>query len=146
MKTKPDNELYRIQHRIVAHYLALQAWVRCIDCIVLVRGDLKALFDIENTGKDRLQQLIADMKPWFSCIRPYYREGSETYVRCLFLSRVEFNLPSQHGRVKVTQLMEEVGHHLPRIGRFSKKGVLEVPSHIDIVSNLALFAAGMKTP
>ena len=58
MKTKPYDEHYRRQHRIVGHYLALTAWTRDLDCILLDRDDVQILLNISNTGEDLVWCII----------------------------------------------------------------------------------------
>src|SRR6266513_1768191 len=103
MKTKPYDEHYRRRHRIVGHYLAITAWIRGLDCIVLDRNDLQSLLSISNTGEDRVKQFVEDIKPWFQFNKPYYRPGSKTFVKSLFLSRAKLDSYLPKGRMGVDQ-------------------------------------------
>lgn len=149
MKTKPYDEYYRRQHRIVGYYLALQAWLRNLDCIVLNRSDLQTFLNITNTGEDRIKQFTADNKPWFKFHKAYYRRGSKTYIRSLFLSRVDISPYLPSGLMGVEQRIAKTvtAGGAIRIEQFSKSdGLHKVPPEKDMVSDLALFATGLKTP
>ncbi|HZH29807.1 MAG TPA: hypothetical protein VEY11_03515 [Pyrinomonadaceae bacterium] len=147
MKTKPYDEYYRIQHRIVGHYLAIHAWLRELDCVVLDRKEIQAFLNIRNTGEDRTKQFTKDIEPWFKFNKPYYRKGSKTYVRSLFLSRIDISLSLPHGLMSTDDRIAKavIADRRLRIERFSNSSQ-EVPSMKDIVSDLALFAAGLKIP
>lgn len=144
MKTKPYDEYYRRQHRIVGHYLALQAWLRNLDCMGLDRSDLQALLNITNTGEERIKQFIEDIKPWFKFHKAYYRKSSGTYVLSLFLSRIAIKLPPG-SKMSVDQRIAKAGTAggEMRVERFS---MAKIPSEKEMVSDLALFATGLKAP
>jgi hypothetical protein len=149
MKTKPYDEHYRRLHRIVGHYLALTAWTRDLDCIVLDRDDVQSLLNISNTGEDRVRQFVADVQPWFKFSKPYYKPGSKTYLRSLFLSRVSLDSYLPKGRMGVDQRIARAttANGTLKIERFvSIRNSDPIPSEEDMVSYLALLAAGVKTP
>lgn len=149
MKTKPYDEHYRRQHRIVGHYLALTAWIRGLDCIVLDRGDVQSLLRVSNTGDDRVKQFVADIKPWFQFHKPYYKPGSKTFLRSLFLSRASLDPYLPKGRMGVDQRISRAitANEALKIERFSNiRGSNPVPSETEMVSYLALLAAGIKAP
>jgi hypothetical protein len=149
MKTKPYDELYRRQHRIVGHYLALQAWLRGVDCVVLDRHDLQALFHITNTGEDRIKQFKADTKPWFRIFKPFYPKTSRTFIRTLFLSRVDLNPDVIKGLMttdqRITKMKTADGNL--KIERFSSWYTSSsIPKEADMVSDLVAYATGLKHP
>ena len=59
--TDPHREFCRNQHRIIGHYLAVQAWLRGLDCIVLVRGDLQTFLALERFKGTRVDWLQEDL-------------------------------------------------------------------------------------
>src|SRR5271157_2480431 len=62
---KAYREFFRRRHRIVATYLALQAWRHNLDCIVLDRWALERLFELERFKNSRISWLREDLEPWF---------------------------------------------------------------------------------
>ena len=137
---------FQRQHRIVANYLALQAWLRDLDCIVLKRSDLKSFFGMESTTKKHIKRFTSDIKAWFRYSQPYYREDSDTYIRFLFLSRVEFTLPARYGSMNLHQLIEAIKEKLPRVAQFSGPDFHNLLSQDEIISDSALLTAGLKEP
>jgi len=149
MKTKPYDEYYRRRHRIVGHYLAITAWIRGVDCIVLDRNDLQSLLSISNTGTDRVDQFVKDIKPWFKYDKPYYKPKSKTFVRSLFLSRASLDSYLPKGLMGIDERIARAAtaNGELKIERFSNiRGSNPIPAEMDMVSNLALLAAGIKTP
>src|SRR6266513_5147329 len=88
-------ESCRRQHRVLGHYLAVQSWVRRLDCIVLERQDLKSFLELKRFKSRRVQWLQEDLTPWFPHQTPYYSARSKSSIHSLFLSRVpmEKHLP-----------------------------------------------------
>jgi hypothetical protein len=149
MKTKPYDEYYRRRHRIVGHYLALQSWTRGIDCVVLDRTDVQRLLKLSNTGEDRVRQFTEDVKPWFKFSKPYYKPGSHTYLKSLFLSRVSLDSYLPKGQMTVDQrIMKAItSKGTLKIERFAHvRGSQPIPSEEEMVSYLALLAAGVRAP
>jgi hypothetical protein len=62
---EPHRESCRRQHRILGHYLAVQAWIKGLDCGVLLRKDLEKFLDLERFKKTRIEWLCEDLMPWF---------------------------------------------------------------------------------
>lgn len=149
MKTKPYDELYRRQHRVVGHYLALQAWLRGVDCVVLDRKDIQALFHITNTGEDRIKQFRADIAPWFRVFRPFYPKSSRTLIRSLFLSRVGLNADVLKGLMTTDQRITKMrtADGSLKIERFSSWfNSSDIPKEVDMVSDLVSYATGLNHP
>src|SRR6266446_9281834 len=92
----PHREFCRRQHRIIGHYLAVEAWRRGLDCIVLVRDDLEAFLGLERFKSKRNRWIMEDLKPWFRYQQPYYLTKVQNSIHSLFLSRVPImkHLPS----------------------------------------------------
>jgi hypothetical protein len=140
-------EYCRRQHRIIAHHLAIQAWLRGLDCIVLVREDLEQLFDLHRFKSARVGWLQEDMRPWFPHQEAYYRSGADSSIHSLFLSRVPVDdfLPS--GTMTTEKRIAGMAPNSPKTARFSEDGKEhKAPSDADIVAHLALLAAGLEPP
>jgi len=129
MKTKPYDEHYRRRHRIVGHYLVIQAWLRGLDCIVLNRRDIQAFLSITDIHKDRIKQFVADIAPWFSFHKPCYDKGSGT-LSFLFLSGVDIDSYLPSGPMPVDQRIAKVvaANGMLKIERFSKVDSHAIPS------------------
>jgi len=149
MKTKPYDEHYRRQHRIVGHYVAVTAWIRGLDCIVLDRTEVQTLLGISDTPKSRVTQFVADIEPWFQFNKPYYKRGSKTFLRSLFLSRASLDSYLPKGLMSVDQRIAKAitANGALKIERLCNiRGPNPAPSETEMVSYLALLAAGIKTP
>jgi len=77
----------RRHHRIIGHYLAIQAWHRGLDCIVLDRVALGRLLGLERFKSARIKWLLSDLKPWFRHSKPFYDTSASSSIHSLFLSR-----------------------------------------------------------
>lgn len=157
-RTIHDREIRRYRLRLsrtIGLYLALFAWKTGLDGVVLMRQDIQEFFGIDNTGRPRIGQIVSDIVPWFKYHKVYYREKSDTYVHYLFLSKsdLEPHLPSAKSlsqdkepkRTIVTRVLDGMGHTAPKLKLFASL-VEEMPKQSDIIADLALFTAGVKTP
>ncbi len=156
--TIQEREIKRYRRRlsrIIGLYLSLFAWKAGLDGVVLMRQDITEFFGIDNTGRPRISQIVSDMVPWFKDHKVYRRDGSDTYVHYLFLSKsdLESHLPSSPSlsqekepkRRTVVRVLDAMGQAAPRLRLFSSL-VEEMPKQSDIIADLALFTAGVKTP
>jgi hypothetical protein len=70
----PENPSYREacrrQHRLIGNYLAVEAWYRGLDCIVLTRDHVERLFGVTRVTRERMRWIEEDLRPWF----PYHAE------------------------------------------------------------------------
>jgi hypothetical protein len=144
-------------HRTVGVYLALKAWTRGFDCIVLSRKDLFGFFAMKSTPRERLEQIRKDVRPWFrgfvaSCPRP----NNPTFVNYLFLIRRKkdesyFSSGTALSRNGVKLLIQKVNSSddpgTPKTALFSEfvsEG--KVPTQEDILSELVLVVSGLEAP
>jgi hypothetical protein len=51
------------RHHIIGHYLAVQAWIRGLDCIVLDRADLEFFLGLQRFKSVRVTWLREDLRP-----------------------------------------------------------------------------------
>jgi hypothetical protein len=143
----PYRDACRREHRLIGHYLAVQAWIRGLDCVVLMRHDLEALFELERFKSARVQWLLQDLNPWFPEQKAYYRLRAPSSIESLFLSRAPIDsfLPKESMRTEAR--IKGMSPSAPKTERFtstySKK---DVPTKEAILSFLALLDAGLIDP
>ena len=68
----------RRQHRVFGQYLALQAWIRGLECIVLERRDLENYLKLERLKEARVDWFKDDLLPWFPH-QETYEMGGDNY-------------------------------------------------------------------
>lgn len=147
MTNDPHRDACKRQHRILAHYLAIQAWLRKLDCIVLVRSDLEKFLGLKRFKSTRVDWLQDDLKPWFPYQFPYYLTRAGSSIHSLFLSRVpiEKHLPS--GSMSTDKRISQMETDAPRTAKFSEtRGASNIPDEKQIVAELAVISAGLDTP
>lgn len=135
------------QHHIIGHYLAVQAWHRGLDCIVLDRVDLEFFFGLQRFKGTRVRWLMEDLRPWFPYQENYNRTGVKASIHSLFLARVPIaeHLPS--GSMTTEQRIERMAEAAPKTAVFLDPKWLKVrPSEAEMLSQLMLLAAGVRTP
>ncbi len=49
------------QHRVLGHYIAVQAWLRGLDCIAVERQDLEKYLALERFKSERIKWLLDDL-------------------------------------------------------------------------------------
>jgi len=144
-----ENQAYRAacrrQHRVVANYLAVEAWSRVLDCIVLVREDLEKLLGLKRFKSVRVKWLRVDLAPWFPYQEPYFRSSALSSIDSLFLSRVPIAKHLPEGSMTTDERIARMVAGSPPTKRFSK-GRAKVPDEADIVARLAVLAAGLDVP
>ena len=147
MKKDPHRQFCQRQHRLVGHYLALQAWLRGLDCIVLNRANLMCFFHLDRFKSARIKWLQSDLKPWFPHQEPYYNSSSQSSIHSLFLSRVpiESHLPA--GTMTTPERIRRMAPGSPRTESFIPQGVIAVPpSEDEMLRELTLLATGLAMP
>ncbi len=147
MKDSPYADFCRRQHRIIGHYLAVQAWVRRLDCIVLVRSDLEVLLGLRQFKSVRIESLIDDFEPWFPFHKAYYNSRAPSSIGSLFLARVPIAEYLSGGTMTTEKRIVAMRPGAPRTERFSKSDDgSDVPTESDMVTCLSLLAAGLPPP
>jgi len=136
----------RRQHRVIANYVALEAWLRGLDCVVLDRRDLQRLLGLERFKSARVAWMLTDFQPWFPYHVAYYRTASGlSSIGSLFLSRVPIEGHLPVGSMSDERRIERMDPDSPRTA-ILWKGATSAPSEAKIVSKLALYAAGLDAP
>ncbi|PYI93623.1 MAG: hypothetical protein DME97_05035 [Verrucomicrobia bacterium] len=135
------------QHHIIGHYLAVQAWLRGLDCIVLDRVDLEFFFGLKRFKSARVRWLKDDLLPWFPFQEDYYRTSAPSSIHSLFLARVAISTFLPPGSMRTDQRIERMATGSPKTALFfDSEWLKERPSEGDMISQLSLLAAGIATP
>jgi hypothetical protein len=135
------------RHHIIGHYLAVQAWIRSLDCIVLDRVDLEFFLGLQRFKSVRVTWLRDDLRPWFAHQEAFYRSGAPSSIHSLFLSRVPIGSHLSAGTMTTEARIQRMKPDAPKTSLFFNRGWLRVrPSEGDMISQLALFSCGMATP
>lgn len=144
-ENQPHRDFCQRQHRVIGNYLAIEAWVRGLDCIVLVRSDLEGLFHLQRFKSTRVEWMIADFRPWFPYQQPYYRTNARSSIHSIFLSRVPIGAHLPRGSMTTEERIRRMEDDAPRTARFSRDRQ-RVPDEAEILSRLAVLAAGLDAP
>ncbi len=143
----PHRESCRRQHRVLGQYLAIEAWLRGVECLVLERSDLGGFLGLERFKSMRVAWLQDDLSPWFSFQVPYYSSSSPSSLHSLFLSRVPIEQHLPPGTMMTDRRIEEMAADAPRTQKLSKgRSGRRFPSEAKIVGYLATLSAGLAAP
>ena len=136
------------QHRVLGHFLAVQSWIRRLDCIVLVRRDLEIFLGLERFKSQRIKWLKEDLKPWFEFQEAYYLTGSPSSLHSLFLSRVAISVHLPSGSMTTENRIKNMPKGSPKTERFTDvhKAGHRAPNEADIVKYLAVLDSGLSQP
>ncbi len=145
MATDPHREFCRRQHRVIGHFLALQAWTRGVDCIVLQREHLESFLGLERFKRARQEWLMEDLRPWFPHQQKIRRFGTKSSLASLFLSRVSLDEHFPRGPPMTT------AQRIAKLKPAVRACVFKLPRGAKVheatmVSQLALLASGLATP
>jgi len=138
-------EACRRQHRVIANYLAVEAWSRGLDCIALDRNDLETLLGLKRFKSTRVTWMRQDFAAWFPHQQAYYRATALSSINALFLSRVPIEEHLPEGTMTTAERIAGMGVGAPPTAAFSK-GRRRIPDEATIVSRLAVLAAGLDVP
>lgn len=123
---------------MLGHYLAIQAWVKGLDCLVIKRSQLANFLGLERFKGRRIEWLREDLIPWFEYFYDLYSLGSFSGV---YLSRKRFPRPLGSKSMNDKQ----------RINALSEVSIVaaeleSMPKEEEVVSLPALWAVGLKIP
>jgi hypothetical protein len=140
-------EACRRQHRVLGHYLAVQAWLRGLECIALEREDLEAYLGLERFKSERIKWLIEDLAPWFPHKSNFYKSNSESSLHSMFLSRVPIGKWLPADSMTTADRVKAISSDSPRTGLFfvPKKGLKRI-RETDVVRYLAVLDSGLLSP
>lgn len=136
-------EVYRRQHRIIAHYLALQTWLHDKDCIVVEHRDFANLFDIFRLRSPRKEWLTEDFRPWFT-----YQEFTRiANSESLILSRQPIGDPAYYSWRSSTEIIKRMEADGLRCGTCSDLATGKTfVKEAELVSELVSLATGLIEP
>ncbi len=147
MLNEPHRDSCRRQHRVFGHFLAVQAWLRGLDCIVLVRRDLEAFLQLERFKSVRVSWLREDLEPWFPYQEPYFQSGAMSSLHSLFVSRVPIANHLPTGTMTTEARIKAMGANAPRTARLTiDDGEHRPPNERDVVRYLAVLDSGLDAP
>lgn len=147
MPRDPHRDSSKRQHRVLGHYLALQAWVRGLDCIVLGRSDLEAFLGLERFKSSRVHWLCEDLKPWFPHQTAYYKSSAPSSIHSLFLARVDMTTHLPSGSMTTDLRISKIDAKAPKTQKFIPEGSpWKPPLEQDMVAQLAVISAGLAVP
>lgn len=143
----PHRAACQRQHRVLAHYIAVQAWLRGLDCIAIEREDLETYLGLERFKSERIKWLLEDLKPWFPYNSAYYKSSAESSLHSLFLSRVKIGPWLSTATLTTAQRIAKIPADAPKTALFfqaaaGKKRVKEP----DVVRYLAVLDSGLLSP
>jgi hypothetical protein len=135
------------QHRVLGHFLAIQAWLRGLDCIVVSRLDLEVFLGLERFKKQRVEWLQEDLRPWFQSQFVVEQGGAGFSLHSLYLSRVPIEKWLADGELSTEERIAKLGKGAPKTEEFAKvpradRSVTE----LDVVRYLAILDSGLAEP
>jgi hypothetical protein len=131
---------------MVAHYVAVEAWTRGLDCVVLERRHLEKMLGLERFKSVRIAWMQQDFEPWFPYQEPFFSTRARSSIGSIFLSRVPLEGVLPAGAMTVAQRVAGAGKAGIRIGVLFGNRNRSAPSESSIVSRLAVLAAGLEAP
>jgi hypothetical protein len=146
---KPTDEVYREaclrHHRTLAHYFAVYAWKKCIDCIALERRELEHFLNVQRFGDRRMAWFRADVEPWFPFMRHLCEAGTSEKLAIVYLSRVEFPEDGMRGTATTSQRNAALNAAGLRAAVYSAGSPSErrALSEKQIISSMSLIASGL---
>src|SRR4051794_34042803 len=108
MANEPHRESCRRHHRVIGNYLAMTAWQRGLDCIVLDRPALERFLGLRRFKSPRVEWLMSDLKPWFPHQEAYYHTGAPSSIHSLFLARVPISAHLPEGSMTTAQRIKRM--------------------------------------
>lgn len=138
------------QHRVLGHFLAIQSWLRGIDCIAIERDDLKSFLGLMKLEQVRVEWVLEDLSPWFPFNNVYELSGAAQSLHSIYFSRLEIEsflnqnaktMPSE-ARIKALP----VGAPKTQLFFSNPKNNLVRLTEIDVVKYLAILDSGLSLP
>jgi hypothetical protein len=135
------------QHRVLGHYLAVQAWLRGVDCIVVERQDLEAYLGLQRFKSERIRWLLEDLIPWFPYNSVYYMSSAESSLHSLFLARVEIESWLPESWRSTVDIVTKLKPDAPKMGLlFSPDAGKRRIQESEVVRYLAILDSGLVAP
>ena len=135
------------QHRVLGHFLAIQAWLRGLDCIVVSRSDLEVFLGLERFKKQRIEWLQEDLRPWFRHQYPLEQGGTGFSLHSLYLSRAPIEKWLADGELTTTERISKLGKGAPKTEEFAHTRTAHRSiTELDVVRYLAILDSGLAEP
>ena len=135
------------QHRVLGHYIAVQAWLRGLDCIAVERQDLEKYLDLERFKSERIKWLLDDLKPWFPYNSAFYKSSAQSSLHSLFLSRVKIGKWLPTATMTTAQRIAKIAEDAPKTALFFEPGAgKKRVQEADVVRYLAILDSGLSAP
>lgn len=135
------------QHRVLGHYLAVQAWLRNLDCIAVEREDLEIYLGLERFKSERIKWLLEDLKPWFPYKSAFYKASAESSLHSLFLARVKIGSWLPNASMTTEQRIAKISADSPKTALFFEPGPGKKRlTEVDVVRYLAILDSGLSSP
>jgi hypothetical protein len=135
------------QHRVLGHFLSIQAWLRGVECLVLDRRDVEAFLVLERLKKERINWLREDVQPWFPFQHAYERDSSGYSLHSIYVSRTPIEKWLPEGSMTTAARLAAMRRGSPKCEVF-----VEPPSghrrlnELDVAKYVALLNGGLVHP
>ncbi len=127
----------RRSHRVLGTYLALKAWGKRVDCVVVDRHSLFEYLGIKAMRGQRLKWLETDLKDFFPFTKALYR--SPLAHGSTYFSRLPFPKQVFDGKMYDQERIE----HIQAAGL--RTAPITLPTESRMITFLVSAAAGMKS-
>ena len=135
------------QHRVMGHFLAIQAWLRGVDCLVLEREDLQRFLGLQRFKEERVRWIQEDLRPWFKHQSSMEQGGAGFSLHSLYLSRVEIEKWIPGGEFSTEDRIKAFDKKAPKTEKFSHSSAQRsLVDELDVVRYLALLDSGLVDP
>jgi len=146
-----DDTFYRAywlrQHRIIGQYLAVQAWIRGLDCIVLDRWELEVFLGLCRFKKKHVDWLQEDLRPWFPFQETFTATKNPSSLHSVFLSRVPISEHVSMNNMTTEKRIAAMSPAAPKTGLLmDKKWLRKLPREGEMLAQLANLSFGVITP
>ena len=140
-------ETCRRQHRVLGHFLAIQAWLRGLDCIVVSRHDLEVFLGLERFKQQRVGWLREDLLPWFQHQYVLQQGAAGFSLHSLYLSRLAIEKWLPDGELTTEERIAKLAKGAPKTDTFAHvpRSHREV-TELDVVRYLAILDSGLAEP
>ncbi|MDZ4689357.1 MAG: hypothetical protein SH850_30140 [Planctomycetaceae bacterium] len=130
---------------MLGHYLAVQAWLRGLDCIAIEREDLEFYLGLKRFKSERIKWLLADITPWFPFNSAFYKSSAASSLHSLFLSRVAIDEWLSTDSLTTVRRIAQIPSNAPKTALLFPEGKNQV-TETDVVRYLAVLDSGLASP
>ena len=146
-KNEEHRDYWRRQHRILAYYLAHEAWVRGLDCVALERAHLQTFLELRRFKDVHIKWPCSDVEPWFPVTVPVYANNDPNSIHSLYFSRLPIADSVFEGVMFTIDRIAAMPRRSPKTAMLIGPGSEdEFPDEATALSHLAQLAAGLIDP